>query len=51
MYVYISVCTGENSVYRLLYEEVDESEVDILHITTPAEESGVDEYRYPRAGM
>ena len=39
-------------MYRLLFEEVDESEVEILHIVSPTnDEKGVDEYRYPRAGM
>ena len=37
---------------RILYEEVDESEVEILRIFAPtsAESGGIDEYRYPRAG-
>ena len=38
-------------VYRVLYEEVDESEVEILHIVSPHGEDGVDDYRYPRAGL
>ena len=38
-------------MYRILYEEVDESEVEILHIASPtSEDKGVDDYRYPRAG-
>ncbi|XP_070537358.1 dipeptidyl peptidase 9-like isoform X2 [Ptychodera flava] len=36
---------------RMLYEEVDESDVEILHITSPSgADKDVDEYRYPRAG-
>ncbi|XP_051930036.1 dipeptidyl peptidase 9-like [Hippocampus zosterae] len=35
----------------ILYEEVDESEVDIIHVPSPAlEECSTDMYRYPRAG-
>jgi hypothetical protein len=39
-------------VYHILYEEVDESAVEILTIQSPCGEadSSVDEYRYPRAG-
>ncbi|KAL3885529.1 hypothetical protein ACJMK2_025581 [Sinanodonta woodiana] len=37
--------------YRLLVEEVDESDVEILHIYSPSSDNvGIDEYRYPRAG-
>lgn len=39
-----------NRTYRILYEEVDESDVDILQIYSPLEDKGVDEYRYPRPG-
>nr|XP_006824516.1 PREDICTED: dipeptidyl peptidase 9 [Saccoglossus kowalevskii] len=36
---------------QILYEEVDESGVEILHISSPASgDKDVDEYRYPRAG-
>ena len=39
-------------VYRILYEEVNESSVEILNIVAGAGNgSSVDEYRYPRAGM
>ncbi|PVD36403.1 hypothetical protein C0Q70_03386 [Pomacea canaliculata] len=41
------------STLRILYEEVDETDVEILHIFAPStnvSSSGVDEYRYPRAG-
>lgn len=35
----------------LLYEEVDESEVEIIHVPSPAlEERKADAYRYPRTG-
>uniref|UniRef100_A0A673HFE3 dipeptidyl-peptidase IV n=1 Tax=Sinocyclocheilus rhinocerous TaxID=307959 RepID=A0A673HFE3_9TELE len=36
---------------QLLYEEVDESEVEIIHVSSPAlEERKADVYRYPRTG-
>lgn len=42
---------GDQVVYRILYEEVDESEVEILHIVSQTnDDKGVDDYRYPRAG-
>lgn len=42
----------ERAVYRILYEEVDESEVEILNIVAPGHgDGGVDRYRYPKAGM
>uniref|UniRef100_A0A4W3K740 dipeptidyl-peptidase IV n=1 Tax=Callorhinchus milii TaxID=7868 RepID=A0A4W3K740_CALMI len=38
-------------IYYLLYEEVDESDVEIIHVTSPAlEERKADAYRYPRTG-
>ncbi|XP_077463091.1 dipeptidyl peptidase 9-like [Stigmatopora argus] len=38
-------------ILMILYEEVDQSEVDIIHVPSPAqEESNSDVYRYPRAG-
>ena len=37
--------------YQILYEEVDESNVEVLKIISPSSEgSSVDEYRYPKAG-
>ena len=33
----------------ILYEETDESDVEILHIASQMQDSD-DEYRYPRAG-
>ncbi|XP_064470820.1 dipeptidyl peptidase 9-like [Ornithodoros turicata] len=41
--------TGD-SRYRMLYEVVDESEVEILHLPSFGEDCGVEEYRFPRAG-
>ena len=42
---------GDQVIYRILYEEVDESEVEILHIVSQTnDDKGVDDYRYPRAG-
>ncbi|XP_071941641.1 dipeptidyl peptidase 9-like [Antedon mediterranea] len=42
---------SEEIIYRILYEEVDELEVEILHIVSSTYgASGVDDYRYPRAG-
>uniref|UniRef100_G3NZY4 dipeptidyl-peptidase IV n=1 Tax=Gasterosteus aculeatus aculeatus TaxID=481459 RepID=G3NZY4_GASAC len=36
---------------QILYEEVDESKVEIIHVPSPAlEERKTDVYRYPRAG-
>ncbi len=36
----------------LLYEEVDETEVEIIHVPSPAlEERKADAYRYPRTGQ
>uniref|UniRef100_A0A673Y0L5 dipeptidyl-peptidase IV n=1 Tax=Salmo trutta TaxID=8032 RepID=A0A673Y0L5_SALTR len=36
---------------QLLYEEVDESEVELIHVPSPAlEERKADVYRYPRTG-
>uniref|UniRef100_A0A7N6BTW1 dipeptidyl-peptidase IV n=1 Tax=Anabas testudineus TaxID=64144 RepID=A0A7N6BTW1_ANATE len=41
---------GGKTVY-LLYEEVDETEVEIIHVPSPAlEERKADAYRYPRTG-
>jgi dipeptidyl-peptidase 9 len=43
--------TVQSDIYRILYEEVDESEVDILHIVSPQSEGATsDQYRYPKAG-
>jgi hypothetical protein len=42
--------TEKSNHYRILYEEVDETEVEILSIFSPSDMRGVDEYRYPRAG-
>ncbi|XP_004865777.1 dipeptidyl peptidase 9 isoform X2 [Heterocephalus glaber] len=36
---------------RILYEEVDESDVEVIHVPSPAlEERKTDSYRYPRTG-
>ncbi|XP_077968391.1 dipeptidyl peptidase 9-like [Styela clava] len=37
-------------VHRILYEEVDESQVQVLHIFNPLTEPDIDSYRYPRSG-
>jgi dipeptidyl-peptidase 9 len=43
--------TDHAPVYCILYEEVDEGEVEILNIFSPSVEGkNVDQYRYPRAG-
>uniref|UniRef100_UPI00358EF5A4 dipeptidyl peptidase 9 isoform X3 n=1 Tax=Myxine glutinosa TaxID=7769 RepID=UPI00358EF5A4 len=40
-----------NKIIRILYEEVDESNVEVIHIPAPAlEERKSDSFRYPRAG-
>ncbi|XP_068217006.1 LOW QUALITY PROTEIN: dipeptidyl peptidase 8-like [Palaemon carinicauda] len=44
--------TSTDGVYRLLYEEVDESEVPIVQFILPEDSTGMlDEFRFPRAGM
>uniref|UniRef100_A0A4W3JUY0 dipeptidyl-peptidase IV n=1 Tax=Callorhinchus milii TaxID=7868 RepID=A0A4W3JUY0_CALMI len=44
-------CPEGVKIYYLLYEEVDESDVEIIHVTSPAlEERKADAYRYPRTG-
>lgn len=49
------LCASEpdgGKTLQILYEEVNESEVDIIHVPSPAlEERKTDVYRYPRAGM
>ncbi|XP_027706777.1 dipeptidyl peptidase 9 isoform X1 [Vombatus ursinus] len=41
----------DRKTLRILYEEVDESEVEIIHVPSPAlEERKTDSYRYPRTG-
>uniref|UniRef100_A0A7N4NPR8 dipeptidyl-peptidase IV n=1 Tax=Sarcophilus harrisii TaxID=9305 RepID=A0A7N4NPR8_SARHA len=41
----------DHKTLRILYEEVDESEVEIIHVPSPAlEERKTDSYRYPRTG-
>ncbi|XP_012941328.1 dipeptidyl peptidase 9 [Aplysia californica] len=38
-------------VYHILYEEVDESDVDIVSLFAPTEhDTSTDQYRYPKAG-
>ncbi|XP_071098891.1 dipeptidyl peptidase 9-like [Haliotis cracherodii] len=47
----VTQSTDEASTFRILYEEVDESDVEILHVFAPVtDDQGIDEYRYPRAG-
>uniref|UniRef100_A0A8C2Q9J6 dipeptidyl-peptidase IV n=1 Tax=Cyprinus carpio TaxID=7962 RepID=A0A8C2Q9J6_CYPCA len=46
-----SPAAPEGRTLQLLYEEVDESEVEIIHVPSPAlEERKADVYRYPRTG-
>lgn len=43
--------TDGGKIVQLLYEEVDESEVEVIHVPSPAlEERKADVYRYPRTG-
>lgn len=42
--------SNEENVYRILYEEVDESDVEILHLPSYCDERDVEEFRFPRAG-
>ena len=45
------VFVAEDGVYRILFEEVDESDVQILNIVSSSGDGNtVDEYRYPKAG-
>lgn len=40
-----------STIYRIIYEETDDHEVDLTYITPSCEnEFGYDKYRYPRAG-
>lgn len=50
VFLLLSEPHGGKTVY-LLYEEVDESDVEIIHVPSPAlEERKADAYRYPRTG-
>ncbi|XP_076342792.1 dipeptidyl peptidase 9-like [Tachypleus tridentatus] len=42
------VCAQGVGVYRILYEEVDESDVEILHLP-PSDDRGVEKFRFPRS--
>lgn len=37
-------------MYRILFEEIDESCVDILHLSTCGDEKDTEKFRFPRAG-
>lgn len=51
MFLALSDSDGGKTL-QLLYEEVDESEVEIIHVPSPAlEERKADVYRYPRTGQ
>ena len=42
---------NNNSTYRIVYEEIDNSPVEIMYMTPSSEgDYGYDTYRYPRAG-
>ncbi|KAM8940315.1 dipeptidyl peptidase 9 isoform 2-T2 [Pelodytes ibericus] len=44
-------CPAGLHLLRILYEEVDESDVEVIHVPSPAlEERKTDAYRYPRTG-
>lgn len=48
---YLFLGSEDLKTLRILYEEVDESEVEIIHVPSPAlEERKTDSYRYPRTG-
>lgn len=54
-YWWCPTVAGEGSeghkTLRILYEEVDESEVEVVHVPSPAlEDRKTDAYRYPRTG-
>ncbi|KAB7496619.1 Dipeptidyl peptidase 8 [Armadillidium nasatum] len=42
---------SHDGICRLLYEEVDESKVPIVKFISPDDSTGIDEFRFPRAGM
>lgn len=43
--------TTTSGHYRILYEEIDESDVEIVFFSSPCnEDRGIEEYRFPRAG-
>lgn len=42
--------SGRKKVHRILYEEVDESEVELMHINHQGFDESTDYFRYPRAG-
>lgn len=51
IYLCLLVDADGGKTLQLLYEEVDESEVEIIHVPSPAlEERKADVYRYPRTG-
>ncbi|KAI4482250.1 hypothetical protein M0804_008801 [Polistes exclamans] len=42
---------SNDGIYRIVYEEVDESEVKIFCFPSTSNSEDVDEFRFPRAGM
>ena len=48
----VVLCAGiTDGVSRILYEEVNDSDVEIINVvSSTGDSSGVDEYRYPRPG-
>lgn len=38
------------STYQILYEQVDESEVEVVHLPSFGDDGSMEEYRFPRAG-
>lgn len=50
--LFVPVDPDGGKMLHLLYEEVDETEVEIIHVPSPAlEERKADAYRYPRTGQ
>ncbi|XP_076293768.1 dipeptidyl peptidase 9 [Lasioglossum baleicum] len=41
---------SNDGIYRIVYEEVDESDVKIFCFPSPANSEEIDEFRFPRAG-
>lgn len=41
---------SKKKIHRILYEEVDESNVELMHITHQGFDDHTDYFRYPRAG-
>lgn len=49
--IFFVTAPSGGQILRILYEENDESEVEIIHVTSPMLETRrTDSFRYPKAG-